>query len=109
MVIPLVRAGRKLSTFLSSPYTARTGNSFFRRKEKVVSTKEERRIAAGINWAKMTMIPKVTKNKTPKSPIPFTPPTQAIPIETRAIAVTKTRLRMIKILFVSIALPLLLL
>jgi hypothetical protein len=98
-----------LSIFPSSPCYARTGNSLFRKKEKVVSTKEERRIAAGINWAKMTMIPKVKKNRTPRSPIPFTPPVHAIPTENRAIAITKTRLRMMKILFELILLPLFLL
>jgi len=41
---------------------------------KVVATIEERRIPAGINWAKTRRIPKVRKKVTPKSPIPLTPP-----------------------------------
>jgi hypothetical protein len=36
--------------------------------------KEERRIPAGTNWAKTTMIPPVKKKQTPKSPIPLIPP-----------------------------------
>jgi hypothetical protein len=42
--------------------------------EVAAPIKEERRIPAGINWAKTTIIPKVKKNMTPTSPIPLTPP-----------------------------------
>jgi hypothetical protein len=55
-------------------YIARTDASVFREEEKISPIKEERRIPAGMIWAKTTMIPKVTKNKTPKRPIPLTPP-----------------------------------
>jgi len=50
------------------------GISAFRKEEKDAPMKDERRIPAGTNCANTTMIPKVRKNKTPKSPIPLTPP-----------------------------------
>jgi hypothetical protein len=50
------------------------GTSLPRKVEKAVAMKEERRIPAGINWAKTTKIPKVRKKHTPKSPTPLTPP-----------------------------------
>jgi hypothetical protein len=50
------------------------GISPFRKEENAVPMKEEKRIPAGINCAKTTMIPKVRKNQTPKSPIPLIPP-----------------------------------
>jgi len=55
-------------------YVTRTGTSAFRNGENAALMKHERRIPAGINWAKTTMVPKVRKKQTPKSPIPLTPP-----------------------------------
>jgi hypothetical protein len=55
-------------------YAVRIGISLPRKEEKPVAMNEERRIPAGINWAKMTRIPKVRKKHTPKSPTPLTPP-----------------------------------
>jgi hypothetical protein len=85
---------------LDQSYVARIGISAFREEEKTVPTREERRIPAGINWAKTTMIPKVRKNQTPKSPIPLIPPAKAIPNEPIAIERIKTELRIIKIFFI---------
>jgi hypothetical protein len=45
-----------------------------RKDENADPMKEERRIPAGINWAKTTTIPPVKKKQTPNSPIPLTPP-----------------------------------
>jgi hypothetical protein len=50
------------------------GISSLRKEENAVPIKEEKRIPAGINWAKTMMIPKVRKNQTPTSPIPLIPP-----------------------------------
>jgi hypothetical protein len=50
------------------------GISPLRKEENAVPMKEEKRIPAGINCAKTTIIPKVRKNQTPKSPIPLIPP-----------------------------------
>jgi hypothetical protein len=62
-------------TFIfSAIYVARMGISPFRKEENAVPMKEEKRMPAGINWAKTTIIPKVRKNHTPKSPIPLIPP-----------------------------------
>jgi len=58
----------------SSVYVARIGISPFLKEENPVPMNEEMRIPAGINCAKTTMIPKVRKNQTPKSPIPLIPP-----------------------------------
>jgi hypothetical protein len=44
------------------------------KEENTVPTKEEKRIPAGINWAKTTITPPVKKKQTPKSPIPLIPP-----------------------------------
>jgi hypothetical protein len=59
---------------LVQSYIARMDASVFRKEEKISPTREERRIPAGMTWAKTTMIPKVRKNKIPKRPIPLTPP-----------------------------------
>jgi hypothetical protein len=85
---------------LDQSYVTRIGISAFRVEEKTVPTREERRIAAGINWAKTTMIPKVRKNHTPKSPIPLIPPAKAIPKEPSAIERIKAELRIIRIFFI---------
>jgi hypothetical protein len=59
----------------SSPvYVARMGISPLLKEENAVPTKEEKRIPAGINWAKTTITPPVKKKQTPKSPIPLIPP-----------------------------------
>jgi hypothetical protein len=58
----------------SSVYVARMGISPFLKEENAVPTKEEKRIPAGINWAKTTITPPVKKKQTPKSPIPLIPP-----------------------------------
>jgi hypothetical protein len=50
------------------------GISFLLEEEKLVPIKEDKRIPAGINWAKTTMIPKVRKNHIPIRPIPLIPP-----------------------------------
>jgi hypothetical protein len=50
------------------------GISPLRKEENAVPIKEEKRIPAGINWAKTTITPAVKKKQTPKSPIPLTPP-----------------------------------
>jgi len=50
------------------------GISPLRKEENTVPTKEEKRMPAGINWAKTTMIPKVRKNQIPTTPIPLIPP-----------------------------------
>jgi hypothetical protein len=50
------------------------GISSLLKEENAVPMKEEKRIPAGINCAKTTMIPKVRKNQTPKSPMPLIPP-----------------------------------
>jgi hypothetical protein len=55
-------------------YVTRTGISPLRKEENAVPMKEERRIAAGINWAKTTMTPPVKKKQIPNSPIPLIPP-----------------------------------
>jgi hypothetical protein len=44
------------------------------KEENAVPMKEEKRIPAGINWAKTTITPPVKKKQTPKSPIPLIPP-----------------------------------
>jgi hypothetical protein len=46
-------------------YVTRTGISPLRKEENAVPMKEERRIPAGINWAKTTMTPPVKKSKFP--------------------------------------------
>jgi hypothetical protein len=58
----------------SSVYVARMGISPLLEEENTVPTKEEKRIPAGINWAKTTITPPVKKKQTPKSPIPLIPP-----------------------------------
>jgi hypothetical protein len=73
------------------------GASFFREGEAIAPTKEEKRIPAGITWAKIMMIPKVRKKHAPKSPAPLTPPAKAIPKEAKTIDMMKTRLRMSRI------------
>jgi len=50
------------------------GVSPLRKKENAVPAKDERRIPAGISWAKMTTTPPVKKKQTPRSPFPRTPP-----------------------------------
>jgi hypothetical protein len=50
------------------------GISDFLVGEVAAPIKEERRIPAGINWAKTTITPPVKKKQTPKSPIPLIPP-----------------------------------
>jgi hypothetical protein len=76
------------------------GISPLRKEENAVPMKVEKRIPAGINCAKTTIIPKVRKNQTPNNPIPLIPPAKAIPKENRAIATTRAKLRMMKIFFI---------
>jgi hypothetical protein len=61
-------------TFTSSSYAIRIASLLFWKEENTVPMMEEKRIAAGINWAKTMMIPKVRKKHPPKSPIPLIPP-----------------------------------
>jgi hypothetical protein len=58
-----------------SVYVARIGISPLLKEENPVPMKEEKRIPAGINWAKTTITPPVKKKQTPKSPTPLIPPT----------------------------------
>jgi hypothetical protein len=63
-----------MKSFSISTYVARMGISPFRKEENTVPIKEDKRIPAGISWAKTMIIPKLMKKQTPKSPIPRTPP-----------------------------------
>jgi hypothetical protein len=63
-----------MKNIYSSPYAIRIGSSLLRKEENADPMNEEKRIAAGINWAKTMMIPKVRKKQPPKSPIPLIPP-----------------------------------
>jgi hypothetical protein len=58
----------------SSVYVARIGLSPLLKEENAVPMKEEKRIPAGTNWAKITMTPPVKKKQTPNRPIPLIPP-----------------------------------
>jgi hypothetical protein len=57
-----------------SVYVARIGISPLLKEENAVSMKEEKRIPAGTNWAKITMTPLVKKKQTPNRPTPLIPP-----------------------------------